>query len=59
MPSATCERAIAIDTTFGLAYYKLALTRGWMAGTEDSIVRPADAPRYHLFGQPARRTSGR
>jgi tetratricopeptide (TPR) repeat protein/tRNA A-37 threonylcarbamoyl transferase component Bud32 len=31
------ERAIAMDTTFGLAYYKLALTRGWMAGTEDSV----------------------
>jgi len=31
------QRAIAIDTTFGLAYYKLALTRGWMAGTEDSV----------------------
>jgi serine/threonine protein kinase/tetratricopeptide (TPR) repeat protein len=31
------RRAIAIDTTFGLAYYKLALTRGWLAGTEDSV----------------------
>jgi eukaryotic-like serine/threonine-protein kinase len=31
------ERAIALDTTFGLAYYKLALTRGWLVGTEDSI----------------------
>ena len=31
------ERAIAIDTTFGLAYYKLALTRGWMTGMEDSV----------------------
>jgi serine/threonine-protein kinase len=31
------ERAIALDSTFGLAYYKLALTRGWMAGTEDSV----------------------
>jgi eukaryotic-like serine/threonine-protein kinase len=31
------QRAIAIDTTFGLAYYKLALTRGWIAGTEDSV----------------------
>jgi eukaryotic-like serine/threonine-protein kinase len=31
------QRAIATDTTFGLAYYKLALTRGWMAGTEDSV----------------------
>jgi serine/threonine protein kinase/tetratricopeptide (TPR) repeat protein len=31
------QRAIAVDTTFGLAYYKLALTRGWMIGTEDSV----------------------
>jgi serine/threonine protein kinase/tetratricopeptide (TPR) repeat protein len=31
------RRAIAIDTTFGLAYYKLALTRGWLAGTDDSV----------------------
>jgi serine/threonine-protein kinase len=31
------QQAIALDTTFGLAYYKLALTRGWMAGTEDSV----------------------
>ncbi len=32
------SRAIAIDTAFGLAYYKLALTRGWLVGTEDSIA---------------------
>ncbi|MGH7509063.1 MAG: protein kinase domain-containing protein [Gemmatimonadales bacterium] len=32
------QRAISIDTTFGLAYYKLALTRGWLVGTEDSIA---------------------
>jgi serine/threonine protein kinase/tetratricopeptide (TPR) repeat protein len=32
------RRAISIDTTFGLAYYKLALTRGWLVGTEDSIA---------------------
>ena len=32
------ERAISLDTTFGLAYYKLALTRGWLVGTEDSIA---------------------
>ena len=31
------QRAIAMDTTFGLAYYKLALARGWMAGMEDSV----------------------
>jgi serine/threonine-protein kinase len=31
-------RALAIDTTFGLAYYKLALTRGWLVGTNDSIA---------------------
>jgi tetratricopeptide (TPR) repeat protein len=32
------SRALAIDTTFGLAYYKLALTRGWLAGTKDSVA---------------------
>jgi eukaryotic-like serine/threonine-protein kinase len=32
------RRAISIDSTFGLAYYKLALTRGWMVGTDDSIA---------------------
>ncbi|HUF35151.1 MAG TPA: protein kinase [Gemmatimonadales bacterium] len=32
------SRALAIDSTFGLAYYKLALTRGWLVGTEDSIA---------------------
>jgi tetratricopeptide (TPR) repeat protein len=35
------ERAIALDTTFGLAYYKLALTRGWVGGTDDSIAQRA------------------
>jgi len=32
------RRAISIDTTFGLAYYKLALTRGWLVGVNDSIA---------------------
>ena len=32
------KRAIALDSTFGLAYYRLALTRGWIGGTEDSIA---------------------
>ncbi len=31
------SRAIELDTTFGLAYYKLSLTRGWIAGAGDSI----------------------
>jgi serine/threonine-protein kinase len=31
------RRAVAIDTTFGLAYYKLSLTRGWMTGQTDSV----------------------
>jgi serine/threonine-protein kinase len=35
------ERAVAIDTTFGLAYYKLALTRGWVGGMQDSIAHLA------------------
>jgi tetratricopeptide (TPR) repeat protein/tRNA A-37 threonylcarbamoyl transferase component Bud32 len=34
-------RAIRIDTTFGLAYYKLALTRGWLVGIGDSIADAA------------------
>jgi serine/threonine-protein kinase len=42
------QRAIALDTTFGLAYYKLALTRGWLVGTEDSATGRAivRATRY-------------
>jgi tetratricopeptide (TPR) repeat protein/tRNA A-37 threonylcarbamoyl transferase component Bud32 len=35
------QRAIRIDTTFGLAYYKLALTRGWLVGISDSIADAA------------------
>ncbi len=35
------ERAIALDSTFGLAYYKLALTRGWVGGTDDSLAHRA------------------
>jgi len=31
------DRAINLDSTFGLAYYKLSLTRGWIAGREDSL----------------------
>jgi tetratricopeptide (TPR) repeat protein len=31
-------RAVAIDSSFGLAYYKLALTRGWLVGTNDSVA---------------------
>ncbi len=30
------RRAIAADSTFALAYYRLALTRGWMVGQNDS-----------------------
>jgi serine/threonine protein kinase/tetratricopeptide (TPR) repeat protein len=32
------RRAIQLDTTFGLAYYKLALTRGWLVGIVDSTA---------------------
>ena len=35
------QRAIQLDTTFGLAYYKLALTRGWLVGINDSIADAA------------------
>jgi len=30
-------RAVALDSTFSLAYYKLALTRGWLFGQFDSL----------------------
>ena len=33
------QRAVTIDTTFGLAYYKLSLTRGWLVGTGDSVAQ--------------------
>ncbi len=32
------RRATAIDSSFGLAYYKLAVTRGWIVGPDDSIA---------------------
>ncbi len=35
------ERAVKLDSTFGLAYYKLALTRGWLVGANDSIAEAA------------------
>jgi len=31
------RRAVEIDTAFGLAYYKLSLTRGWVSGQADSL----------------------
>jgi serine/threonine-protein kinase len=31
------RRATALDSSFALAYYKLALTRGWAAGQYDSL----------------------
>ena len=31
------RHALDEDSTFGLAYYKLALTRGWQIGTNDSL----------------------
>ncbi len=35
------QRALQIDTTFGLAYYKYALTRGWLVGPNDSLSSQA------------------
>jgi hypothetical protein len=35
------ERAVQLDSTFGLAYYKLAITRGWLIGANDSIGEQA------------------
>jgi serine/threonine-protein kinase len=38
---ADLDQAVALDSTFGLAYYKLALARGWSLGTNDSISNRA------------------
>ncbi|MGH7732364.1 MAG: protein kinase domain-containing protein, partial [Gemmatimonadales bacterium] len=37
------RRAVAIDSTFALAYFKLALTRGWIGGAADPAGRQAIA----------------
>jgi serine/threonine-protein kinase len=37
------KRATDMDSTFGLAYYKYALTRGWLVGAEDSLSNVAMA----------------
>jgi len=40
--------AVQLDSTFGLAYYKLALARGWSIGTNDTVSNHAmvQATRY-------------
>lgn len=35
------RRALARDSTFALAWYRLALTRGWLVGESDSIATDA------------------
>jgi len=37
------QRAVDIDSTFGLAFYHLALARGWLLGTNDSVSSAAIA----------------
>lgn len=37
------RKAIAADSTFGLAYYKLSVTRGWIHGADDSMGSDAIA----------------
>jgi tetratricopeptide (TPR) repeat protein len=52
------ERATAIDTTFGLAYYSLAMARGWIIGPDDqeSNRAIAQAGRYSAHLPVAQRT---
>ena len=45
---ASLRKAIAADSTFGLAYYKLSVTRGWIHGADDSIGSDAIA-RAELY----------
>ncbi|MBA3318343.1 MAG: protein kinase, partial [Gemmatimonadales bacterium] len=44
------SRALVIDSSFGLAYYKLALTRGWLAGIDDSVADRAIVRATALSG---------
>ncbi|HEX7024983.1 MAG TPA: hypothetical protein VF187_09210, partial [Gemmatimonadales bacterium] len=39
--TAAFRRAVAIDSTFSLAYFKLGLARGWVVGAGDSVGRNA------------------
>ena len=39
--TAALRRAVSLDSTFSLAYYKLGLARGWMMGAADSVGRNA------------------
>jgi tetratricopeptide (TPR) repeat protein len=48
---AALRKAIAADSTFGLAYYKLSVTRGWMHGAGDSIGSDAIA-RAEVYASP-------
>ncbi len=42
LPAETAlRRAVALDSTFSLAYFKLGLARGWMLGAGDSAGRNA------------------
>lgn len=38
---AAFRRAVSVDSTFSLAYFKLGLTRGWTTGAADSVGRNA------------------
>jgi serine/threonine-protein kinase len=38
---ADLDQAVSLDSTFGLAYYKLALARGWSLGTYDTVSNRA------------------
>ena len=39
--TAALRRAVSLDSTFSLAYYKLGLARGWVMGAADSVGRNA------------------
>ena len=51
---ARLEQAIALDTTFALAHYKLALTLGWQSPGEPVLRKHAEAAARMLVGLPAR-----
>ncbi len=48
------ERALQIDSTFGLAHYRLSIAIGWDGGYQEPLREHADAAARFTAGLPAR-----
>lgn len=52
------RRAVALDSTFSLGYFKLGQTRGWILGAADSVGRNAVLQASRFAGRLAERERG-